>query len=221
VAKTEEPQGDCINCYRCVQVCPTGIDIRRGVQLECVACTACIDACDEVMLNIHKAPNLIGYSTLAQQEGKKPQHFRPRVVILSLALLGVLSGLVWVLTQRAPVKTTIFNAKTVAYQVLTPNAADPQLTNPFMLAASNYTFDSAQVQLVVTGADQGKLEIIAPQVGVPIAGGQEVKTPFFLKFPKSLLKDGKYVTQLEVRTRASNGSWQRAAMQEVHLVGPY
>lgn len=221
VAKSEEPQGDCINCYRCVQVCPTGIDIRRGVQLECVACTACIDVCDEVMLSIHKEPKLIGYNTLVQQEGKKIQHFRPRVVILSLALLGVLSGLVFVLTMRAPVKITIFNAKTVAYQVLTPNAADPQITNPFMLTSANYTFGSAQVQLVVLPEDKGKLEIIAPQVGVPLPGGQEAKSPFFLKFPQSLLKEGKYVTHLDILTRATDGSWQRSARQEVHLVGPY
>lgn len=55
--------GDCINCYRCVQVCPTGVDIRRGVQLECIMCTACIDACDSVMDKINKPKGLIRYES--------------------------------------------------------------------------------------------------------------------------------------------------------------
>lgn len=56
--------GDCVNCYRCVQVCPTGIDIRRGLQMECIACTACIDACDEVMTKVKKPTGLIRYDSL-------------------------------------------------------------------------------------------------------------------------------------------------------------
>ena len=52
-------QGDCIDCRRCVTVCPTGIDIRNGIQLECVACTACIDACDDVMTRIDRPRGLL------------------------------------------------------------------------------------------------------------------------------------------------------------------
>lgn len=74
-------EGDCVNCYRCVQVCPTGIDIRRGLQLECIACTACIDACDEVMDRLGKEQGLIRYDTLTQMSGKKVQWLRARTVI--------------------------------------------------------------------------------------------------------------------------------------------
>ena len=63
-ASSNQPSGDCVNCYRCVQVCPTGIDIRRGVQLECIACTACMDACDDVMSRLKKPLGLIKYGQL-------------------------------------------------------------------------------------------------------------------------------------------------------------
>ena len=69
IAKNHNTQvGDCVNCYRCVQVCPTGIDIRRGVQMECIACTACIDACDDVMTKIKKPTGLIRYDSLLAKE---------------------------------------------------------------------------------------------------------------------------------------------------------
>ncbi len=72
----DQKQGDCIDCRRCVQVCPTGVDIRRGVQLECVACTACIDACDEVMEKVGKPKGLIRYDSLRGLEGGPALVFR-------------------------------------------------------------------------------------------------------------------------------------------------
>ena len=52
-------EGDCVDCRRCVQVCPTGIDIRNGLQLECIGCTACIDACDDIMTKVERPKGLI------------------------------------------------------------------------------------------------------------------------------------------------------------------
>ncbi len=60
-----ENEGDCIDCYKCVSVCPTGIDIRIGLQMECVGCTACIDACDDVMQHIDKPKGLVMFQEIA------------------------------------------------------------------------------------------------------------------------------------------------------------
>ncbi len=62
-------EGDCINCLKCVKVCPTGIDIRRGTQMECIACTMCIDACDEIMRKVGTPEGLIRYSSETELEG--------------------------------------------------------------------------------------------------------------------------------------------------------
>jgi cytochrome c oxidase accessory protein FixG len=80
--------GDCIDCRRCVNVCPTGIDIRNGLQLECIGCAACIDACDDIMTKIRRPKGLVRYDSLNGLTGKKRRILRPRV--MAYTLLGVL-----------------------------------------------------------------------------------------------------------------------------------
>ncbi|MGJ8667271.1 MAG: cytochrome c oxidase accessory protein CcoG [Patiriisocius sp.] len=91
-------KGDCIDCFACVQVCPTGIDIRNGTQLECVNCTACIDACDQIMEAVDLPKGLIRYASEDNIEKKKKFEFTPRlkgyVVVLGI-LIAVLIGLLF------------------------------------------------------------------------------------------------------------------------------
>lgn len=84
--------GDCVDCMRCVQVCPTGIDIRQGLQLECIACTSCIDACDGVMAKLDRKPGLIRYDSRNGFEGKRTRWLRPRTFLYTgLAVLGAIA----------------------------------------------------------------------------------------------------------------------------------
>ena len=80
--------GDCINCNRCVQVCPTGIDIRDGLQMECIGCAACIDACDSIMAKIDRPRGLVRYDSFNGLKGEKRRILRPRIFVYS-ALLAV------------------------------------------------------------------------------------------------------------------------------------
>ncbi len=81
--------GDCIDCRRCISVCPTGIDIRNGLQLECIGCAACIDACDGIMHKLDKPNGLIRYSSQNALHGNKQKIIRPRIfVYIALMLLG-------------------------------------------------------------------------------------------------------------------------------------
>lgn len=99
-AKRGEPRGKatnpnagaCVDCTRCVQVCPTGIDIRNGLQMECIGCAACIDACDDIMLKLKRPTGLIRYDSTQGLAGNKRRIVRPRILIYSL--LGVLGMLV-------------------------------------------------------------------------------------------------------------------------------
>jgi cytochrome c oxidase accessory protein FixG len=97
-----EGQGDCIDCTICVQVCPTGIDIRNGLQYECIACGACIDACDDVMAKVGSPPGLIRYATQNSIEGKPTRLLRPRVFIYGGALLLLVGGIVAGVALRQP-----------------------------------------------------------------------------------------------------------------------
>ena len=80
--------GDCVDCDRCVAVCPTGIDIREGLQLDCVACTACIDACDDVMSRLGRERGLIRYDSTRGLAGEKRRIVRPRIVLYSVLLVA-------------------------------------------------------------------------------------------------------------------------------------
>ncbi|MFK7959511.1 MAG: cytochrome c oxidase accessory protein CcoG [Phycisphaerales bacterium] len=102
--------GDCVDCTMCVQVCPTGIDIRKGLQMECVNCTQCMDACDAVMSRLKRPLGLIRYSSQDEMERGERKLLRPRVVIYP-ALLAVLLGLFAVaVVGRKPVDVTLLRA---------------------------------------------------------------------------------------------------------------
>jgi cytochrome c oxidase accessory protein FixG len=83
-------EGDCIDCHRCVSVCPTGIDIRDGLQLECIGCSACIDACDDIMRKVDRPTGLIRYDSMKGLTGRKRRFLRPRIfAYVGLGLLGL------------------------------------------------------------------------------------------------------------------------------------
>jgi cytochrome c oxidase accessory protein FixG len=82
-------QGDCIDCFACVRTCPTGIDIRDGLQMECIACTQCIDACDAIMENIGKPKGLIRYTSEQELAGQPTRWLRPRTVLYTVVGLGI------------------------------------------------------------------------------------------------------------------------------------
>jgi len=88
---TDPDAGACVDCKRCIAVCPTGIDIRNGLQLDCIACTACIDACDEVMVRLHRPKGLVRYDSLNGLAGQPTRMWRPRVwLYLVLGLVGLI-----------------------------------------------------------------------------------------------------------------------------------
>jgi cytochrome c oxidase accessory protein FixG len=100
--------GDCIDCRRCVHVCPTGIDIRNGLQLECIGCTACIDACDDVMTKVDRPKGLIRYDSFNGFGGRVRRLLRPRIyAYCALAMLG-LGALTIVASKKArPYNATV------------------------------------------------------------------------------------------------------------------
>ncbi|OWK98141.1 cytochrome c oxidase accessory protein CcoG [Kaistella haifensis DSM 19056] len=123
-------KGDCIDCYQCVVVCPTGIDIRNGQQLECINCTACIDACDEVMVKVGLPPGLIRYATEDEIEKEVPFKFTGRMKAYSVVLLLMLGFLGFLLSNRGTMEAKFIKPAGSTYFV-----RDGQITNIY-----NYTF---------------------------------------------------------------------------------
>jgi cytochrome c oxidase accessory protein FixG len=114
--RTAAGKGDCIECGSCELVCPTGIDIRNGSQLECINCTACIDACDAVMTRISKPRGLIRYaSERSIAEGTRLK-FNVRIVFYSTVLVGLLGLISFLFTIRTDLETTILRVQGSLYQ---------------------------------------------------------------------------------------------------------
>ncbi|MBL1273951.1 MAG: cytochrome c oxidase accessory protein CcoG [Oceanospirillales bacterium] len=94
--------GDCIDCGQCVHVCPTGIDIRDGLQYECIGCALCIDACDEIMDKMNYPRGLIRYTTENELEGKPSKLLRPRTFGYGVVLTAMISAIIFVIATRVP-----------------------------------------------------------------------------------------------------------------------
>jgi polyferredoxin len=111
-----EALGDCIDCTMCVQVCPTGIDIRNGLQYECIACGACIDACDEVMDKMGFERGLIRYSTQNAIDGRPSRIARPRVFIYGTLLLALAVAWVVGVNVRSPLIVEVLRDRNALYR---------------------------------------------------------------------------------------------------------
>jgi len=145
--------GDCIDCNQCVQVCPTGIDIRKGLQYECIGCAACIDVCDQVMDKVGLPRGLVRYSTenaMAQHLGKQQilAHIvRPRILLYTFILIVITGLAVWFLTTRIPLKVDIIRDRST----LAREADDGRIENVYMLQIMNTEEQSHRYRVTVDG----------------------------------------------------------------------
>jgi polyferredoxin len=132
-----------VDCSLCVQVCPTGIDIRNGIQMECVNCTACIDACDEVMVKVDRPKGLIRYAS----ENSIKQGFQKlitgRVKGYVLVLLILVTAFAALIATRDDIKATITRFPGITYQ----KREDGKVSNLYQITLINKTFESQKVEL--------------------------------------------------------------------------
>lgn len=154
--------GDCIDCGLCVQVCPTGIDIRKGLQYECISCSACIDACNFVMDNMGYDRGLIRYTTQHELEGKKTRVFRPRILIYGAVLLTLFAGLTYSILTRIPLELDIIRDRNQLYR----ETEDGLIENIYTLKVLNMDGRQHQYRLSADGINGLELIIEQPQIVV-------------------------------------------------------
>lgn len=131
--KNKEGTGDCVDCKRCVNVCPTGIDIRNGLQMECIACSGCVDACDEIMVKLGRPKGLIRYDSLAGLSGKKKRVIRPRVLLYGVMAVASVVALGFALQTRTTLDVKMLRQRGAPYTVLD----DGSVVNRFELHVVN------------------------------------------------------------------------------------
>jgi len=157
--------GSCIDCQLCVQVCPTGIDIRKGLQYQCIGCAACIDVCDDIMDKMSYPKGLIRYTTENLLQSGKTHLLRPRVIIYALILLGCFSALIYGLTTRTNIELDIGRDRNILYREL----GNGDIENHYSLKILNKDRKDHHYQISVEGLDQARLEFDDENLMVPTA----------------------------------------------------
>jgi len=187
--KDELGLGDCIDCYGCVQVCPTGIDIRDGLQIECIACAACIDVCDEVMDKMGYPRGLIRYTTDNALAGNRTRILRPRIFIYVgvLAVLITLFGMM--LTGRAMVDLDVLRDRTALYRM-----AGDAIENPFALKVTNRT--ELPLALDVRAAGIEGLRVVSPADEFGVPAGEVSNRPMTLAVPQGAAGPGMHEIEI-------------------------
>ena len=187
-----EDAGDCIDCYACVDVCPTGIDIRNGTQLECVNCTNCIDACDEIMMKINKPLGLVRFASEENIEEGKKFSFNARSLAYSGVLVILISILSFLILTRPDVEATITKTRGQLYSV----TEDNYVRNVYNISIANKTFNEMPIELKVADKYKARLTNVGNQL---IANAESLNQGiFYLEIPADILKQKSTPIKIEV-----------------------
>jgi polyferredoxin len=173
-------------------VCPTGIDIRNGTQLECVNCTACIDACDDVMIKIGKPKGLIRFASYNSIKDGIQKIINARVIGYSLILIALFGVLSFSLITRSDVETTVLKIPGTLYQ-----RENGFITNLYNVEFVNKTFSDINLEMKVEHESIAELVNVAGKPIVVPAGGM-IKGVYFLRIRESNVTKARTVIGLEV-----------------------
>jgi cytochrome c oxidase accessory protein FixG len=145
---TDPTAGACVDCNRCVVVCPTGIDIRNGLQLDCIGCSACVDACDDVMDRLERPRGLVRFDSQRGLDGEPRRILRPRLAIYgALGVVGLIVAGVFA-SRREDVSGQVLRASGAPYVV-----EGDTIRNSFTVVIGNRR--DAPMDLVLTGEGEG------------------------------------------------------------------
>jgi cytochrome c oxidase accessory protein FixG len=205
---SEQKTGDCIDCKACVRVCPTGIDIRNGTQLECINCNACIDACDEIMEAVDRPKQLIRYASENNIAKKEKLKITTRIKGYSFLLLAIASALFIMLATRDAVDITILRTQGMIYQSL-PNG---YIGNLYSARMFNKTHKDIEVSLSIPEED-GSIEVIGkkPQ----ITKESYTVITFLVKKKTNQIKKRKSDIEIEVRAEG-----KKLSTKKTTFIGP-
>ncbi|MBD2767917.1 cytochrome c oxidase accessory protein CcoG [Hymenobacter sp. BT664] len=203
--------GDCIDCQQCVQVCPTGIDIRNGAQqLECVNCTACIDVCNNIMHLLNKPPGLIRHASEHNIAEGTRFRLNGRVKVLS-GVLGVLvAGLIFLLASRSNVQATVLRTPGQLFQKTTRGT----ITNLYNVSIINKTNRPYPITLRVLEPAGGTIALVGNE-GLQLPAQGMTEGVFFAELPKSAL----HTTNQKIRIGVFSGN-QLITETKTKFLGP-
>ena len=175
-------EGDCIDCKQCVKVCPTGIDIKNGTQLECINCTACIDECNSVMRKIKKPKGLIRYDSHHGVESGKRVLGGTRTYAYTAVLVVLFGILLATIMRRTDVESSILRLQGTMYQ----EVDEQTLSNMYNLKIINKTKDDLDLDIKLLSPIEGSIQLATQEV--LLKGNGHLETVLIIKIKKNNLK---------------------------------
>ncbi len=175
-----EGLGDCIDCKQCVLVCPTGIDIRNGTQMECINCTACMDACDAIMDSIAKPRGLIRYASKVSIEEGRSKLFTPRVKFYTVILTALLAVFIYLFAHRPSVDLKVLRTRGQVFTEL-PDGNIQNMYQATIINKSNHPYKDLQIKLM--GID-GKLTVSGTKNELDLDKEEVKQVILFIELPK-------------------------------------
>jgi polyferredoxin len=197
-----------VECGSCQAVCPTGIDIRNGTQLECINCTACIDACNSVMRRIKKPEGLIRYASERTIADKTKLKFNVRILFYSVVLTGLLILIAFLFSIRTDIESTILRQKGTMFQ----EYDSLHYSNIYMIQVINKTRKTLQVDLKLD-EPEGEIQLIGDPLIVN--KGEVGEAQFLVLLKKSDLKS----SNTEVEFKVMSGGEEMDEIEST-FVGP-
>ncbi len=184
--------GDCVACNACVTTCPTGIDIRNGLQMECVHCTQCMDACDHIMEAVGKPKGLIRYASRDALEGKPRHLLRPRTVLYPAAFAAAFGSFIFALGTKAKADVTLLRSASEPFTV----EADGRVSNQVRVKIANRTHEAHQYAITIAGVDDA--QVIAPESPLTVKAGETRSTSVFVLVPRSAFVNGRHDVTVKI-----------------------
>ncbi len=203
--------GDCIDCTICVQVCPTGIDIRDGLQYQCIGCAACIDACDGVMEQMGYAKGLISYTTENNLEGRPTRLLRPRIVIYATILFAVLAGTAYSIYSRVPLVLDVVRDRSSLFR----ETDEGLIENVYQVKIVNMDQRAHRYNLSVEGLEGASL--LLDDARIEVDSGEVLEMPVRVRVDPELLQNRS--ATLHFRLSANDGA-DLQRIEEARFIGP-
>jgi cytochrome c oxidase accessory protein FixG len=204
-------EGDCVDCRRCVNVCPTGIDIRDGLQLECIGCAACIDACDDIMVKLNRPKGLVRYDSLNGLSGTKRRVLRPRIYAYSvLGMLGLAALTIVAWLKFSAFTATISRVSGPGYSVDAEG-----VSNVFLMRVKNKRSAPATVGIRLSADTPSGYRLKDGEVRFEIPGEKEITRTCVVVAPR-----GAYTGPSTIRLEIHDASGKTEVTKTTRFMGP-
>ncbi len=201
--------GDCVNCQRCVQVCPTGIDIRNGLQMECIGCAACVDACDAIMKRLDRPKGLVRYDSLVGLNGGRTRYLRPRVIVYTVALVLGFLAMIYLLSGLHSVFADVNRMKGQPYYV-----TEAGVRNQYQIRLMTKLNEPTTFRIQVVDAPDG-LVLSGFDEEIILEAQSEGVRPFLAMIPTD-----KYAGQFELKLLIKAMPGNDELTKSVKFLGP-